>query len=226
MKKYTTLLFDADETLLDFPAAEKASLKKVCEKFGIAYSEEIRKTFSDINLALWKQLEKGLITRDLIKSRRFEQFADTLGISADPKEMAPFYVSNLAECAFLLDGADALCKKLSLDYDLYIVTNGIASVQKKRLAKSGLLPYFKSVFISEEVGSQKPEKKFFDYIFESIPEKNKSKTIIIGDSMSSDILGGINAGIDTCFFNPWGREEIYTPTYTAKSFEELENIFI
>ena len=111
------------------------------------------------------------------------------------------------------------------NFELYIVTNGIATVQKSRLAKSGLLPCFKGVFISEEVGSQKPEKKFFDYILDKIPEKDKSKVIIIGDSMSSDILGGINAGIDTCFFNPWGRAEIYSPTYTAKSFDELYNIF-
>ncbi len=226
MKKYSTILFDADETLLDFPAAEKASLEKVCEKFGIFYSEEIRATFSAINLALWKQLEKGLITRDLIRTRRFEQFAEHFGLKADPKEMAVCYVEQLSTFAFLLEGADKLCEKLSKEYDLYIVTNGIGTVQNDRLAKSGLLPFFSGVFISENIGSQKPNKKFFDYVLGNIPEKDKSKVIIVGDSMSSDILGGINAGIDTCFFNPSLREETYKPTYTATSFQSLENIFI
>lgn len=226
MKKYTTILFDADETLLDFPAAEKASIQKVCEKFGIAYSEEVRSTFSTINIALWKKLEKGLVTRDIIKIRRFEEFAEHFMLNADPKEMAAYYVDMLSTFAFLLSGADKLCQKLSTEYKLYMVTNGIATVQKSRLAKSGLLPFFSGVFISEEVGSQKPEKKFFDFVFENIPEKDKEKIIIVGDSMSSDILGGINAGIDTCFYNPDGKEETYTPTYTAKSFDELEKIFL
>ena len=226
MKKYSTILFDADETLLDFPACEKAALCSVCEKFGIEFNEEVRATFSAFNLALWKQLEKGLVTRDIIRIRRFEQFAEHFCLTADPKEMAVFYVEMLSTFAFLLKGADKLCEKLSAEYDLYIVTNGIGTVQQKRLAKSGLLPCFSEVFISENIGSQKPNKEFFDFVFENIPEKDKSKIIIVGDSMSSDILGGINAGIDTCFFNPWGREEIYKPTYTANSFEELEAVFI
>ena len=129
---------------------------------------------------------------------------------------------NVEGCAM----AEELCKKLSEKYELYIVTNGIGTVQQSRLAKSGLLPYFKDVFVSEKIGSQKPEKKFFDFVFENISEKDKSKVVIVGDSMSSDILGGINAGIDTCFFNPLGREEVYSPTYAVKSFKELENIFI
>ncbi|MBQ1186861.1 MAG: YjjG family noncanonical pyrimidine nucleotidase [Clostridia bacterium] len=225
MRKYTTLLFDADETLLDFPAAEKAALGKVCEKFGIEFSEEIRATFSRINLALWKQLEKGLITRDLIRIRRFEQFAEHFGIKADASEMAVYYVECLSTFAILLDGAEELCKTLSENYELYIITNGIGTVQQQRLAKSGLLPYFKGVFISEEVGSQKPQKKFFDHVLTHINEKDKNKICVVGDSMSSDILGGINAGLDTCFFNPWGREEIYTPTYTANGFDALLEIF-
>ena len=225
MVKYKILLFDADETLLDFPASEKEALKKVLEHFGIRYSEEFRATFSAINLALWKQLEKGLVTRDIIRIRRFEQFVQTTGITADPKEMSALYVKFLGESCFVLPGAAELCEKLKEKYELYIVTNGIGTVQQSRLKKSGLLPYFKDVFISEEIGSQKPDKRFFDFIFAKIAEKDKSKFIIIGDSMTSDILGGINAGIDTCFFNPWGREEIYTPTYTVTSFEELENLF-
>ena len=188
--------------------------------------QDIDATFSKINSALWKQLEKGLITRDVIRIRRFEQFCEATCVSAEPKDMSELYVKLLGQSCFVYEGAEELCKKLSEKYELYIVTNGIGTVQQSRLAKSGLLPYFKDVFVSEKIGSQKPEKKFFDFVFENISEKDKSKVVIIGDSMSSDILGGINAGIDTCFFNPLGREEVYSPTYAVKSFKELENIFI
>ena len=225
MSKYTTLLFDADETLLDFPASEKAALKGVLEHFGFQYSEELRTTFSKINSALWKKLEKGLISRDIIRIRRFEEFVEAASLSADPSKMSALYVEKLGGSCFVLDGAKELCEELSKKYKLYIVTNGIGTVQQSRLKLSGLLPYFSGVFISEEIGSQKPDKKFFNHVFENLPEKDKAKVAIIGDSMTSDILGGINAGIDTCFFNPWGREEIYKPTYTALSFEELKNIF-
>ena len=221
MSKYTTLLLDADETLLDFPAAEKAAIKMVCDKFGIGFNEEIRATFSYINNALWKQLEKGLITRNLIRTRRFEQFAEHFGIKADSNEMAVYYVECLSTFGILLPGADEVCKKLGQKHNLYIITNGIGTVQAERLKRSGLLPYFSGVFVSEDIGSQKPNREFFDHVLANIPEKDKSKICVVGDSMSSDILGGINAGLDTCFFNPWGREEIYKPTYTANSFEEL-----
>ena len=225
MSRYTTLLFDADETLLDFPLAESTAIKSVCEKFGIKYSQDIFRTYSGINLALWKQFEKGLVTRDIIKIRRFEQFAEVIGTSASPKEMADFYITALSLCATPLDGAEELCRELSDKYDMYIVTNGLTPVQKSRLKKCGLLPFFKGVFISEETGSQKPEKAFFDFVFRRIPEKDTSKICIIGDSMSSDILGGINAGIDTCFYNPSNKPIIYQPTYTAKTYGDISKIF-
>lgn len=226
MSKYTTLLFDADETLLDFVSAEAQALKAVCREFSILYNDEVRKLYSGINDALWKQLEKGLVTRDIIKIRRFEQFAEAANISADPNKMSAAYGEALSKCGTLISGADTLCRTLSEKFDMYIVTNGIGYVQRGRLSRSGLLPYFSGVFISEDVGSQKPEKKFFDHILSHLPEKNKEKICIIGDSMSSDILGGINAGIDTCFFAPNGGKEVYTPTYTAHSFDDILKIFL
>lgn len=225
MSKYTTLLFDADETLLDFASAEAMAIKAVCDSFGIKYCDEIRNTYSKINLSLWKQLEKGLVTRDVIKIRRFEQFAEVMGITASPAAMADCYIKALSQGSMLIDGAKELCQALTEKYDMYIVTNGLAVVQKSRLKKCGLLPYFSRVFISEETGSQKPERKFFDFIFEGIPEKDKSKICIIGDSMSSDILGGINAGIDTCFYSPEKTNMPYLPTYVAKSYGDIIEIF-
>lgn len=226
MNKYTTLLFDADETLLDFISAEAMAIHSVCNDFSIPYSEELRRLYSGINAALWKQLEKGLVTRDIIKIRRFEQLLEATSISADPKRISDAYAEALSHYGMVLNGAIELCQTLSPHFDMYIVTNGTAHIQRRRLAVSGLLPYFSGVFISEDVGSQKPEKKFFDHVFANIPEKNKEKICIIGDSMSSDILGGINAGIDTCYYAPETANKVYTPTYTAKSYADILKIFL
>ncbi|MBE6781290.1 MAG: noncanonical pyrimidine nucleotidase, YjjG family [Ruminococcaceae bacterium] len=225
MKKYTTLLLDADDTLLDFISAEASAIKTVCEKYNIPYSEEVRKTYSAINLNLWKKLEKGLITRKEIQLRRFIEFALYIGTDADPVCMARDYVEALSRGGMVLDGAKELCRDLSQKYTLYIVTNGITAVQESRLERSGLLPYFKDVFISEKFGSTKPEKRFFEAVFNLIDEKDLKNICIIGDSMSSDILGGINAGIDTCYFNTT-NEFTYAPTYHAKNFEEIRKIFL
>ena len=226
LKKYSTLLLDADETLLDFEKAEAYSIKQTCEKFSIPFSSERAELYSSINQALWKRHEKGEVTKAEIKLNRFVQFAKAVDSSADPREMGSFYEATLSTCGELLDGAAEFCAELSRHYKLYIVTNGLATVQRPRLNASGLLPFFEKVFISEEYGSQKPEKLFFDKIFKEIPEKDKGRICIIGDSMSSDILGGINAGIDTCFFNPKNRPETLTPTYKAESFKDMLKIFV
>lgn len=216
---------DADNTLLDFYAAEAAAIEKTCRHFSVYFSPEVAALYSAVNDSMWKRLEKGEITRDILKVKRFEEFLAAMKSSADPQEVAVFYEASLAEGAILLEGADALCRELAGRYDLYIVTNGLKNVQRKRFAACGLAPYFKDVFISEDFGSQKPEKTFFDGVFAKIAEKDKTKVCIVGDSMSSDILGGINAGIDTCWFCKYGGEETYTPTYKAENFEALLKIF-
>jgi 2-haloacid dehalogenase len=226
MRKYTTLLLDADDTLLDFHKAEAMAIETVCENFGIKYNEEVRQTYSEINAKLWRRLEKGEITRDVIKIRRFEEFAEITKNTASPFDMAQCYINALSKGGYLINGAKELCQELSKKYSLYIVTNGIATVQKSRLKLCGLLPYFNGVFISEEAGSQKPDKKFFDFVFNTIPEKDRSKVCIIGDSMSSDILGGLNAGIDTCYFCRNIADNLYTPTYSAQKYEDVKKIFL
>lgn len=225
MKNYTTLLIDADETLLDFAAAEEFSIRRVCESFGIPYSAEVGRTYSEINLALWKKLEKGEVTREVIKLRRFEEFAAVTGCSAAPEDMAGLYVETLTGCGFTLKGADAACRALKEKYRLFIVTNGIASVQKGRLTLSGLLPYFSGYFISEESGFSKPDKRFFDFVLDSVGVEDKSEVCIIGDSLTSDIQGGVNSGIDTCLFGAVKGDYTPCPTYVAKDFDELLKLF-
>lgn len=226
MKKYTTLLFDADNTLLDFTLAEKNAIKNTCNSYGIAYTDEIGRLYSAINDSLWKQFEKGEIERAEIKIERFRRLTERMGMAVSPEKMAQTYIKELSLQAPLMEGAEEMLQKLKAQYDMYIVTNGNAPVQRSRLAISGLLKFFGKVFISEEMGAQKPKKEFFDKVIEQIPEKDRTKICIIGDSMSSDIQGGINAGLDTCWFKKYETKELFKPTYRAESFEEILKIFI
>ncbi len=225
MKKYTTLLFDADNTLMDFYAAEEDGIKNTCLFFGIDYTKETGLLYSSINDSFWKRFEKGEIRREEIKVGRFREFIKAIGADIDSEIMAAKYIEELSNGKMLLRGALPLCQKLCLKYDMYIITNGNSYVQNKRYVGSGLEPYFKKIFISEDMGVKKPDKDFFDKVLAEVSEPDKSKICIIGDSMSSDILGGINAGIDTCFFNRLRQAKIYQPTYEVTSFEEMEKLF-
>ncbi len=226
MKDYSTLLFDADNTLMDFYAAEEEGIKNTCLAFGIEYIKQTGELYSKINDGFWKRFEKGEIKREEIKVGRFREFIKTLGLNLSPKEMSQRYIEELSCGKMLLDGALDTCRRLSEKYAMYIVTNGNAYVQRRRFDGCGLEPFFKDVFISEELGAKKPDKQFFLKVFEEIEEKDTSRICIIGDSMSSDILGGINAGIDTCFFNRYDTQRLYEPTYEVKNFTEMEKLFL
>ena len=198
--KYTTLLFDADNTLLDFSKSERASLIKTMEDYGVPITEDNIKTYVEINNSLWKRLEKKEITKPELKRIRFRLFFDSIGFNYNGDTLAvnEHYLSLLSQCGYLMDGAAELSQKLYRNgYKLYIITNGIAKTQATRLEKSGILPFFKEVFVSEAVGFPKPDKRFFDYVLEKIPEKDKSRIVVIGDSLSSDIQGAANSGLDS-----------------------------
>lgn len=222
--KYTTLLFDSDDTLLDFARSEKEALKIVMCENGLPFSDEIHACYSRANKSFWEAYERGEIEKSEIYVGRFRKFLSDSGIDADPAFIARNYEANLAKQFFMIDGAADLIKKLKEKYRIYIVTNGNEQIQKSRLNGSGLINLVDGVFVSEAVGVPKPEKRYFDYVFANIPEKDKSKILIIGDSQSSDILGGINAGIDTCWYNPFGKTGKYTPTYEVKSLNEIEKM--
>ncbi len=198
MKKYTALLFDADETLLDFSKDETDALSRILDECGIEKSEENIKAYKEINVGLWKALERGEIDKPTLKKIRFSLFFDKIGYTPkeDPFIINERYLSYLGEGGNLLEGAKELISDLhSAGYKLYIVTNGIAATQKKRLTKAGILPCFTELFVSEAIGHQKPKKEYFDYVLTHIDEKDKSKLLLIGDSLTSDIKGAIGAGI-------------------------------
>lgn len=204
--RYGIILFDADGTLLDFHRSEREAVAEAFSAFGIAASDSMLDEYSRINDSLWKLLEKGGIEKNVLVYRRFEIFYEKYGISADARLTAEVYMDKLSEKGYILDGADELCRKLYGRAKMYIVTNGVRKIQESRLARSGLLNYFDGVFISECAGYEKPRREFFEYAASRIPDFDKTQAVIVGDSLSSDIKGGINYGIDTCWFAPTGAE--------------------
>jgi len=202
MWDYDILLFDADRTLLDFDKSEFMALKQVFHEYGIEFNDARHNKYSKINHDLWDQHELGLISRDRLIYKRFEDFFMQESMKINSVEIEERYQFLLSENAYLIDGALELIKDLSEKYEVYIVTNGVNETQMKRLVATGIVKYVGDIFISDEIGYQKPTKEYFDIVFSRIPNFEKKKTIIIGDSLTSDIKGGNNAGVDTCWYNP------------------------
>lgn len=198
------ILFDLDDTLFDFHKAEKIALSKTLTHLGINPDEDTLALYSRINAAHWKRLELGELDRDGVKVGRYRELFETIGVQADPVAATAYYESMLAIGHYFIDGAPELLDELYGKYRLYIVSNGTAKVQEGRIGSSGIAKYMEEIFISQQVGADKPCKKFFDICFAAIPDFSSDETVIIGDSLTSDIKGGMNAGITTVWFNPHG----------------------
>ncbi len=199
---YDLVLIDIDNTLLDFDAGTQASLRQLLESFGQELTRERQTRFFTINNSLWEQYEKGQIEKSLIFSTRFALFLGEMGIDTDYLAANRAYAKGLSECAVLMPHAMWLMEQLRGRVKLYAVTNGVTTTQLPRLEKSGLNAFFDGVFISEQMGCKKPEAAFFQKVFAAIGSVDKSRCIILGDSLTSDMQGGRNAGIATCFLGP------------------------
>ena len=226
MSKYTTVLFDADATLFDFKKSEHSAVIDCLKFAGLPATDEVIAKYSEINDGYWKRLERGEVTRGVLFTARWRDLLNFYGFDFDAQSIADLYPQRLAEKCFLMDGAEEICQDLYGKVKLYIVTNGFARVQHGRFDNSPLFKYFERMFISEELGAEKPSIEYFNAVFASIPELDKSKTIIIGDSLTSDIKGGIAAGIDTCWFNPKNTPapEGINITYTINKLSEIKDI--
>ena len=220
------VLFDLDDTLFDFHKAEKIALTKTLMHFGIDPTEETLALYSTINAAHWKRLELGEISREEVKVGRYRELFKTIGVECDPVKATAYYESMLAIGHYFMPGAPELLEELYRKYRLYIVSNGTAKVQEGRIGSSGIKKYMDGIFISQILGANKPDKQFFDICFSEIPDFSLSETVIIGDSLSSDIKGGINAGIITVWFNPKGIENDndIKPDYTIKELSEVPGL--
>ncbi len=224
MAKYYCVLFDADNTLLNFDAAENKALAETLVNYGIEPDAETVQTYREINSELWKQLEKGQIRREKLMSERFTRFLKAIDAAGNGAEMNRFYLEQLSTHPDLMSAnvLDVL-KELSEVATLAIVTNGFDRVQSRRVQESGLLNYIEDVFVSEKLDSEKPNRKIFDAALRSLGVENREHVLMVGDSLSSDIQGGINAGLDTCWFNPNHAENPgkVCPIYEISNLEEL-----
>lgn len=223
MKKYEVLLFDVDGTLLDFNKAEEEGIEGLLNHYGAPVSDENKHKYHLVNKKYWEALERGEITRDQVLTLRFEEFFAGFGIRVDGAEADDLYRQYLNASAVLIDGAIELLDSVKGKYPLYVVTNGVAETQYTRLAKSGLDKYFDGIYISEEAGAQKPQVAFFEYCFEHMGRRDVENMLIIGDSLTSDMRGGNNVGIDTMWFNP-GKDENHTEVHLDYIVESLAEI--
>ena len=220
------LLLDLDDTILDFKLQEHVAIRKTLADVGIDPTDAVCAQYSRINEAHWKRLERGELTRQQVLHGRFGVLFEELGVVADPAQTAKQYEGNLSDGHYFLPGAKEAVEQLSKKYKLYLASNGTAVVQQRRLASADIGHFFQEIFISQHIGANKPAKEFFDYCFDHIPGFDPEKAIIVGDSLSSDILGGINAGIRTCWINPKKKpaDPNIRPDYTIENITQLEEL--
>ena len=223
---YNFLLFDLDHTLLDFDAAEDVALTQLLKEEGVANIQAYKDYYVPMNKSLWKDLEEKKITKQELVNTRFSKMFSHFGIEKDGVYLAERYQFYLAQQGQVFSGAMELLDSLiDRGYELYAATNGITTIQTGRLEQSGIAPFFKEIFISEQLHTQKPDAAFYEKIGARIPNFNKNHALMIGDSLSADIQGGNNAGIDTIWYNPHHLENksLAQPTYEVHSYKDLLN---
>jgi len=226
---YDWILFDADDTLFDFPAAERAALESAAGELGLDYSEELLALYSAKNRQVWRELERGEIDSAELRVRRFRLLFEELGdpvSSLDPALASRIFVRHLARGTALLAGAQALVTDLSSRYRLALVTNGLAEVQRPRIEASAINGAFESVFISEELGAAKPSRAFFDLVFSALGSPPRERVLLVGDSLTADVRGGLDYGLDTCWFDAKNAGTDLPVSYRITSLEELRAILL
>lgn len=197
------VLLDLDDTLLDFGQAERVAMRRVLGENGLPADDATLALYSRINDAYWKRFERGEIGRREVLVGRFRDFLAEEGASGlDPDAVQDRYETLLSEGHWFVPGAEALLDALAPTYDLYLASNGTERVQTGRLKSAGILPRFRGLFLSERIGAAKPSRAFFDAVFASLGEERRRGAVMVGDSLSSDIRGGIDAGLITVWFNP------------------------
>jgi len=224
---YKYLLFDADGTILDYDRAEENALNQAAAASGYSVTDDIREVYRKINSQLWAMLEKGLISSEKLRVLRFEKLAEASAWNnLDAADFSKLYLKFLADSGFMINGAMQMLNNLPSETVKVIITNGIKDIQISRLTKAGIIGMFDAVIISEEAGVPKPAGEFFDYTLKKINYYEKSEMLVIGDSLSSDIAGGIDYGIDTCWFNPSGKENTTSrvPDYEISSWNDFFEI--
>ncbi len=224
---YSWILFDADDTLFDFKKSARYALGQTLAEYQITATEPYFQAYETINHEAWMAFERQEITAVELRKVRFERFLDAIGEYRDPVEMNAHYLSLLSKTRYMLDGAVDLVENLrSKNYRMGLITNGLREVQRPRIAHANMEKYFEVIVVSDEIGVSKPHEGFFEHSFELMGYPEKSEVIVVGDSLNSDIQGGNNYGLDTCWFNPKGASNLtqHLPKFQIKKLEELYTI--
>lgn len=218
-----TIFFDLDDTILDFRRAEAEALRRALTEADAPADDGVLARYHAINAARWGLLEEGVLTREQVLLGRFDILFGELGLVRSAGRVCRCYEEYLAEGCWFVPGAEALLEDLAPRYALYLASNGTAAVQHRRLERAGILPWFQGVFISQEVGADKPSPAFFQRCFDAIPGFSRERAVMVGDSLTSDIRGGRDAGLRTCWFNPRGkpRRGDILPDYEVSALDQL-----
>ncbi len=225
--KYDVLLCDADNTLFDFEKAEENAFEAACCQMGIEPTAELLKVYSEINSALWRLLEKGGITQSVLRVRRFEEFLAAIDrTDVDAQKMATAFTDSLGEQSVPISGAVEAVKRWSQKIPVVIVTNGIAKVQHGRMDRSKMKPYIAGMVISEEIGKAKPDPAMLEMGMKIVNVTDRSRALMLGDSLSSDIMAAKNAQVDACWYNPKGikNEKGIPVRYEIQKLDEVDAI--
>lgn len=204
--RYQYLLFDADDTLFDFPKASQRAFSMMCTSNDIPNTPEVYQLYHEINDVLWRAFDRGEVSKSYVTHERYVRFLEALHLTRDAAKCNREYLAALGEVVFPLPYAEDVCRTLSArGHHLFIITNAVASVQRSRLAHCSFGDLFRNAFISEEAGASKPDKAYYEYVRTQVPEITSENTLIIGDSLATDIRGANNAGLPCCWFNPAGK---------------------
>lgn len=226
-QKYPVVLFDLDHTLMDSDASAQAAFDLTMRSVDVEPTDDVFATYDRLNQALWRRVEAGEMSPNEVKVRRFEQLLDLLGADGDPEEMGAIFVQALTDHGDLFAGARALLDALEGSVRLAMITNGIGPVQRGRLDRLDIRRYFEAVSISGELAMSKPAAAIFDHTLMELGVTDRTSVVMVGDSLSSDIAGGINAGIDTIWFNQHGAERTNSaPTHEAPSLDRVGELLI
>lgn len=229
MLKYDTVLWDLDGTLLDFKLSERYALGECLKFHGVAMTEEMLALYSGINECYWERLERGEVEKKELLPGRFREFFRQAGISGiDPDEMQKQYEKELgAKTFYVEDSYEVVTQIKGMGIKQHIVTNGILATQQVKMKRSRLDELVDKVFISDEIGYEKPRREFFDSVFRELADVRKERTLLVGDSLTSDIRGANNAGVDACFYNPKKKTlsvEKGTPVHVAYEIGKLREV--
>ena len=222
-RAYRWIVFDADGTLFDFQAAERLALRQTLGFFHIDLTPEVHAAYRNISDALWAAFERGELSSQTLRVRRFEMLRDEFAFEPDPTEVSERYIHDLGGHNPLLPGAKQVIRNLAGRFELIIATNGIAEIQRQRFGRSEIRPYFRDVVISDEIGVAKPDPAYFDVVFERMGRPKRSEVLMVGDGLSSDIAGGEGYGLDTCWVNAAGILDGSDPqpNYVIRNLTEL-----